>query len=88
MHIPAHFDLQGNTKLFSAWKLWLNKNTGYSCTNAGGETITAHICTFMRFTKDSLHKKLLKKFNTWWKKVLMMMDSAPGNELVSDFVKS
>ena len=36
MHVPAHFDLPGNTKLFGACKLWLNGNPGYSCTNVGG----------------------------------------------------
>ena len=36
MHVPAYFDLPGNTKLFGAWKLWLSENIGYSCTNAGG----------------------------------------------------
>ena len=36
MYVPAHFYLPVNTKLFSSRKLWLNGNTGYICTNAGG----------------------------------------------------
>ena len=36
MHVPAHFDLPGNTKLFSACKLWFNGNPSYIYTNAGG----------------------------------------------------
>ena len=88
MRVTAHFDLPGNTKLFSAWKLWLNRNTGYSCTNAGGETITAPICKFMKLTVHIIQQKLWKKFNTVQKKVFMMMDSAPANECVSDFVRN
>ena len=41
---------------------------------------------FMKFTLDNTGKKLWKKFNTVWRKDLMMMTSAPGNEGVSDFV--
>ena len=88
MHVPAHFDLPGNTKLFSAWELWLNRNPDYSCTNAGRETITSPICIFMKFTADSICKKLWKNFNNGRKKVLMMMDIAPGNERVSDFTSN
>ena len=40
----------------------------------------------MKFTLDNTGNKLWKKFNTGWRKVLMMMTSAPGNEGVSDFV--
>ena len=36
MHVSAHFDLPGNNKLFSDWKLWLNGNPDYICTNSGG----------------------------------------------------
>ena len=50
--------------------------------------ITSPIRPFMKFTVESIRKKLWKKFNTGWKKVLMMMDSAPGNGCVSDFVRN
>ena len=62
MHVPAYFDLLGNTKFFSAGKLWLNRNPGYSCTNAGGKMITDHIRPFTKFTVESIHEKLWKKF--------------------------
>ena len=64
----------------------LNGNNVYGCTSAGGESITAYIRKFMKFTLDNTGKKLWKKFNTVWRKDLMMMTSAPGNEGVSDFV--
>ena len=85
IHVPANFDLSGNTKLFSAWKLWWNQNPGYSCTTAGRETITAPIYIFMKFTVDSIREKLWKKFNTGWREVLTTMKSAPVNEGVGDF---
>ena len=85
--ITAHFDLPGNTKLFSAWKQGLDENTVYSCTIVDEETITAPIFTFKNFTMDSIKKKLCKNFNTLQKRVLMIMDSAPGNERVSNFVR-
>ena len=50
--------------------------------------ITSPIRTFMKFTLDSKRKKLWKKFSTRWKKVFMVMDSAPGNEFVSGFVRN
>ena len=37
----------------------------------------------MKFTVEIIRKKLWKNFNTGWKKVLMMVTSAPGNEDVS-----
>ena len=40
----------------------------------------------MKFTLDSINKKLCKKFNTGQRKVLMMMKSVPGNKYVSDFL--
>ena len=64
MHVPAYFDLPGNTKFFNAWKLWLNGNSGYSCTDLGEETITAPIRPFMNFTVDSIREKLWKNFDT------------------------
>ena len=82
MHVPPHFELPGNTTFFSAWKLCLNRNPGYRCTNVGVEKITAPICQFKNFTVASICKKLRKNFNTGWKKILMMMDSATGNECV------
>ena len=88
MHVPEHFDLLGNTKYFSAWKSWLNRNTGYRCTNAGGETINTPICTFKKFIVDTIHKKLWKNFDTGWRKVLMMMTGATDNEGVSDFLRN
>ena len=42
----------------------------------------------MKFTVDRIRKKLWKKFNTGWRKVLMMMTSAHGNEGVGDFVSN
>ena len=83
MHLPSHFDLTGNTPLFNAWKLWLNVNYGYACTYAGRETITSPIRPFMKFTLDSIRKKLWKTYNTGWRKVLMKITGAPGNESVS-----
>ena len=62
MHVSAHFDLPGITKCCSAWKLWLNGNSGYSCTDLGEETITAPIRPFMNFTVDSIREKLWKNF--------------------------
>ena len=50
--------------------------------------ITSTICPFMKFTLDSICKKLRKKFKNGWSKVLMTMKSAPGNEIVSDFVSN
>ena len=50
--------------------------------------ITSPIRTFMNFTLDSKRKKLWKKFSTRRKKVFMVMDSAPGNEFVSGFVRN
>ena len=48
--------------------------------------ITSPICPFMKFTLYIICNKLWKRFNTVWKKFLMMMTSAPGNEGVSYFV--
>ena len=64
----------------------LNGNIVYGCTSAGEESITAYIRQFMKFTLENTGKKLWKKFNTGWRKILMMMTNAPGNEGVSDFV--
>ena len=88
MHVPTHFYLPGNTKCFNARRLWLDVNPGYRCTNAGGEIITVLIRLFMKFTADSIHKQLWNKFNNVWKKIIIMMDSAPGNGCVSDFVSN
>ena len=54
MHVPAHFYLPGNTKLFSAWKLWLSGNPGYICTNTGREMITAPIHPLINSTVGSI----------------------------------
>ena len=64
MHITVHFEFPVHTKMISAWKLWLNVNPGYGCTNLGGETIIATIRLFTKFTLDIIRKKLRKKFNT------------------------
>ena len=52
--VPSHFDLPGNTKLFSAWKLWLSGNPDYICTNTGREMITAPIHPLMNSTVGSI----------------------------------
>ena len=41
IHVPAHFDLPGKNKLFSAWKLWFN--------------IILLIAVLMQSDKQSLH---------------------------------
>ena len=66
----------------------MNGNTGYSCNNSGVEMIIVPILPLVNFTVDSIHKKSWKKFNSGWKKVLMVMDSAPGNECVNDFMNN
>ena len=48
--------------------------------------ITSPIRPLMKFKFYSIRNKLWKKFNTEWRKVLMIMTSAPGNEGVSNFV--
>ena len=88
MNVPAHFYLPGNTKLFSAWKLWFSGNPDYICTNTGREMITAPIHPLMNSTVGSIRQKLWNKFNTGWKKVSMMMYIAPGNECVGSFVRN
>ena len=72
--------------MFSAGKLRLNGNPGYDCTNTGRETITSPIRPLMKFTLESIRKKSRKKFNTGWRKALLMMKSALGNEGASYFV--
>ena len=42
----------------------------------------------MKLTVHSIQQKLWKKFDTVQKDIFMMMDSAPGNDCVSDFVRN
>ena len=72
--------------MFSAWKLWFNGNPGYFCANTGVEKITAHTRIFMKFTLDSIGKKIWEKFNTIWRNFLIRITSAPGNEGMIGFV--
>ena len=66
----------------------MNRNTGYDCTNTGRETITLNSCPLMKYKLDNIRKKLWKNFNTGWRKFLMMMKIAPGDEGVGDFVRN
>jgi hypothetical protein len=76
--VPDPFELPTQMSLEKGWQLWLVGLPGYEVVKADRLRVGAPVRPFRKFRSDTVPKAMYKKWLSYWKPVLSLMEEAPS----------